>query len=315
MDLFSVGISHKRAPIEVREKLWFSRDEIPAALKELIKRSYKECVIISTCNRTEAYVVSPAEEPNVDALRDFLIKFKNARSAARPEHFYSFISCGVANHLFEVSAGIDSMIVGDVQILGQVKDAFSLSKEAGTNGFYTNRLFQCALHVGKRTRTETEIGEGAVSISYAAVELASKIFAHLDRKTILLIGAGKTGELTAKHLISKGAKDVIFANRTRRKAEELAQGLGGRIVDFTDLRPSLHEADIVISSISPRGYVLTAQDIQRVARERGNSPLVIIDIGVPRNIDPVVNRIRNVFLHDIDALQRIVGQNLEKRMR
>lgn len=315
MDLLSVGTSHKRAPIEVREKLWFSVDEVRAALKELTQHSYKECVIISTCNRTEAYVVSPSEEPKAESLRDFLIDFKNARSIACPEHFFSFISCGVANHLFEVAAGIDSMLAGDVQILGQVKEAINLSKESGTNGFYTNRLFQSALHVGKRSRTETEISEGAVSVSYAAVELASKIFAHLEKKTALLIGAGNTGELTAKHLVSKGVKDIFIANRTRSKAEELVQKLGGSIVDFEDLRPQLRHADIVISAISSPNYVLTVQDIQHVMRDRDNSPLFIIDIGVPRNVDPLVNKISNVFLHDIDALQRIVDQNLQKRTR
>lgn len=315
MDLLSVGISHKQAPIEVREKLWLSGEELRVALKELTHRTYKECVIISTCNRTEAYVISPSSGPNADSLRDFLVDFKDARSIARPEHFYSLISSGVANHLFEVASGIDSMVIGDVQILGQVKEAFNLAKEVGTNGFYTNKLFQTALHVGKRSRAETEISEGAVSVSYAAVELASKIFAHLDRKTALLIGAGKTGELTAKHLVSKGVKDVIVANRTQSKAEELVQKFGGTIVEFENLRGQLCHVDIVISSISSPNYVLTVQDIQHVMRERENRPLFIIDIGVPRNVDPLVNKIGNVFLHDIDALQRIVDQNLEKRGR
>ena len=315
MDLLSVGISHKRAPIEVREKLWFSADEVRAALKEATRQSYKECVIISTCNRTEAYVVSPSEQPNADQLRDLLIEIKGAQTVARMEHFDSFISCGVANHLFKVAAGIDSMIVGDVQILGQVKEAFNLSRELHTSGFYTNRLFQSALHVGKRTRSETEIGEGAVSVSSAAVELASKIFAHLEKKSVLLIGAGKTGELTAKHLVRKGIQNVMIANRTRRKAEELVQKLGGSIVDLGNLRAQLRHADIVLSSVSSPNYVLTAQDIQDVMRDRDNSPLFIIDIGVPRNVDPLVNKVNNVFLHDIDALQRIADQNFEKRTR
>ncbi len=315
MDILAVVTSHKIAPIEVREKLCFSRDETLAALQELKRRGYRECAIISTCNRTEAYVVSPLEDRGAETLRDALIDFKKARTIVRPDHFQSFISTEVAHHLFEVAAGIDSMVVGDVQILGQVKEAFNLSKNVGTSGLFTNRLFQSALHVGKRCRTETEISEGAVSISYAAVELASKIFAHLDRKTALLIGAGKTGELTPKHLVSKGVKDVIFANRTRAKAEDLVRKLGGCIADFQDLHAQLRRADIVISSVSSPNYMLTAQDIQRSMKGRDNTPLLIVDIGVPRNVDPRVNRISNVFLHDIDALQRLVDQNLEKRMR
>ena len=315
MDLLSVGLSHKRAPVEVREKLWFSPEEIREALKELSRQKYAECVIASTCNRTEVYVVSPSLNPSADALRDFLVEFKSARRVARPKHFYSFLSCGVANHLFEVASGMDSMVVGDSQILGQVREAFKFAQEEGTNGLFTNRLFQTALHVGKRVRTETEISDGAVSVSSAAVELAAKIFERLEKKSALLIGAGKTGELTAKHLISKGVQNVIIANRTQKKAQELVRRVGGSVVDFTEMKSRLRSVDIVISSVSSSDYVLTVEDLRDAMRGRENNPLIIIDIGVPRNVDPDVNSISNVFLHDIDALQRIVDQNLEKRAR
>ncbi|MDA8244853.1 MAG: glutamyl-tRNA reductase [Elusimicrobia bacterium] len=317
MDLLCVGLNHRTAPVDVREKLCFSREELREALPALRSGAFSECVLVSTCNRTEAYAVSPSGEPRPERLRDFLVDFKGARQAARPGHFYALRSGEAAKHLFELASGLDSMVLGDVQILGQVKDAFSLAAELSTSGLLLNRLFQTAFHVGKRSRAETGIGEGAVSVSFAAAELAAKIFERLDQKRVLLIGAGETGELTGRHLAGRGVRDLLITNRTRGKAEEVAGKLGGTAVDFDALHTHLRRADIVISSVSAPDYVLRAEDVRRAMgeRERDRGPLFLIDIGVPRNIDPLADEVGNVFLHDIDALQRIVDQNLDKRTR
>jgi glutamyl-tRNA reductase len=311
--LFNIGISHRTAPIDVRERLWLSKEEVRAVLPRLQANFFKECVVMSTCNRTELYGVPNGETIGVEPLREFLTDFKGVHSHIRPEHFYQYADHEAAAHLFRVASGIDSMMLGDVQVLGQVKNAYHLAEECKTLGVLNTRLFQAALHTGKRARTETKISEGAVSISYGAVELAGKIFADLHTKTVLLLGAGKTSELTVKHLRSKGINDILVSNRTRSKAEELVRTFGGRVIDFQNLREEAHVADIIISSVESPSYTLMAKDLSRVMKQRGNRPLFIIDIGVPRNIDPESNKIENVFLHDIDTLQVIVDKNLEKR--
>ncbi len=268
---------------------------------------------MSTCNRTELYGVPNGETVGVEPLRKFLSDFKGDDSHVRAEHFYQHEDGEAARQLFRVASGIDSMMLGDVQVLGQVKDAYHLAEECRTLGLLSTKLFQAALHTGKRARTETKISEGAVSISYGAVELAGKIFADLHSKTVFLIGAGKTSELTVKHLRSKGIRNILVSNRTRSRAEELVQTFGGKVIDFQNLRDEVHVADIIIASVESPSYTLMANDLSYVMKQRGNQPLFIIDIGVPRNIDPESNKIENVFLHDIDTLQLIVDKNLEKR--
>jgi glutamyl-tRNA reductase len=310
---FTIGISHRTAPIEIRERLWLSKDEVKAVLPRLQADLFEECAVISTCNRTEVYGVPSHEAVEPAAIMKFLTDHRSVGSIVRPEHFYSHVDREAVRQLLNVAAGIDSMMLGDVQILGQVKDAYRLAEESKTLGLLSTRLFQAALHTGKRVRSETKISEGAVSISYGAVELAGKIFADLHTKTVFLIGAGKTSELTVKHLRSKGIKNIIASNRTRSKAEELTREYGGSVVDFEKLRDEVHVADIIISSVEGPTHILTASDLSHVMKQRGNRPLFIIDIGVPRNIDPASNRIENVFLHDIDALHVIVDKNVEKR--
>lgn len=311
--LFNIGVSHRTAPIDVRERLWLSEEEVRTALPKLRASFFKECVVLSTCNRTELYGVPNGETPGVDSLRKFFSDFKGDNSYVRSEHFYLHEDREAARQLFRVASGIDSMMLGDVQVLGQVKAAYLLAEECRTLGLLSTKLFQAALHTGKRVRSETKISEGAISISFGAVELAGKIFADLHTKTVLLIGAGKTSELTVKHLRSKGIRDILVSNRTRGKAEELVQRFGGKVVDFQNLRDEVHIADIVISSVESPSYTLTANDLSYVMKQRGSQPLFLIDIGVPRNIDPESNKIENVFLHDIDTLQVIVDKNLEKR--
>jgi len=313
IQLTALSVNHRTAPIEVREQVWLSDDEIRQALRELKQEGFSECAILSTCNRTEIYAVADLPSPQGRPLLDFLLHFK-AVDGARPEHFASFFTCGAAKHLLRVASGIDSMVTGDIQILSQVKNAYDLATAEKTAGFYFSRLFQTALRTGKRARSESGIGEGAVSVSYAAVELASKIFADLGKKTALLIGAGETGELTATHLRGRGVGTLVVANRTRARAEELVAKLGGSVIDYDAVPAALHTADIVVTSVAAPGRVLAASDLHKAVKRRGANPLFIIDLGVPRNVDPAAKRIGNVFLYDIDALNTMVDKNLAKRL-
>jgi glutamyl-tRNA reductase len=242
-----------------------------------------------------------------------VIDSKETSGIVRTDHFSSRRGETAVRQLFRVAATVDSMVVGDVQILNQVKEAFNLARDAGSLGPVFHRLMQATLHVGKRVRAETSVCEGAVSVSYAAVELANKIFADLSRKAVLLIGAGETGELTLKHLQSRGIGTVTVANRTRARAEALVAGTGGTTVDFDRLGEALAGADIVISSVQSPGYVLGPDEIGRALKRRGNTPLFLIDIGVPRNVNPAAGKLENVFLYDIDALSTIVDRNMERR--
>ena len=319
MNLVAVGINHRTAPLEVREKLWMSNDEIRKTVASLKGAPFTECFIVSTCNRTELYGTYDDEgkgvdfAPDVDAIMDRLIQIKAAGGAVRHEHMYRLDSTNAVSHLFKVASGIDSMVIGDVQILSQIKEGFNIAYEEKAAGNLLHRLLQSTYHVGKRTRSETTIAEGAVSVSYAAVELANKIFSDLSKKSALLIGAGETGELTAKHLLGRGIGSIFVANRTKSKAEDLATSIGGKAVDFEAFQQMLSKVDIVVSSVASQQYVVTKADVQRAMKERSHDPLFIIDIGVPRNIDPEANKIDNVFLYDMDGISGIIDQNIQKR--
>ncbi|MEW6511004.1 MAG: glutamyl-tRNA reductase [Bacteroidota bacterium] len=311
MDLHAIGISHHTASLDVRERMWLSNEEIRGVLERVKGNLFHEAVLVSTCNRTELYGLGPVADET--ALKRLLIEFKGAGDAVRPEHFIGAASGSAVHHLFRVAAGIESMVIGDIQILNQVKEAFGIAREAGTMGPVLNRLMQATLHVGKRVRTETSICEGAVSVSYAAVELASKIFADLSKKSVLLIGAGETGELTLKHLLGKGIGHVKIANRTKEKAEALAGTFGGTVVEYDQMVEGLRTVDIVITSVNAPAYIVQPDDVHRVMKQRSNNPLFIIDIGVPRNVSPASRKIENVFLYDMDALSAIVDWNLDRR--
>jgi len=313
MNISCIGINHRTAPIEIRERMWFSSGEIQTALPALKEKFLQEAVLVSTCNRTELYYVPLAQGLNGEPLWHILASFKHAEPYLEERHFYSLTAGEAVRHMFRVSSGIDSMVLGDVQILSQMKDAYTEARDLRCTDILLNRLFPAAFHVGKRTRTETEIAEGAVSISYAAAELASKIFEDLSKRTALLIGTGETGKLTAKHLTGRNLGTLLLANRTRARAEELVAHLGGRVIDFQNILPELPQVDIVISSVESPNFVLSQNEIRQAMKQRGNKPLFIIDIGVPRNIDPLANTIENVFLNDIDALNHIVDKNLAHR--
>jgi glutamyl-tRNA reductase len=314
MNLHSIGISHHTAALEVRERMWLSDDEIKATLPRLKEQQHlAECVIVSTCNRTELYGVAGGDTVDEAALKRFLIDAKGAPPSVSADHFVGAHAGGAIAHLFRVAAGVESMVIGDVQILGQIKEGFNLAKETGTMGPVMNRLMQSTLHVGKRVRTETSICEGAVSVSYAAVELASKIYADLAKKSVLLIGAGETGELTLRHLVGRGIGQVKVANRTRERAEALVAAMGGTVIDYEEIVDALRSVDIVVTSVTSPSYIVQPEEVQKVMKQRSNNPLFIIDIGLPRNVNPAAGRIENVFLYDIDALSTIVDRNLDRR--
>ncbi len=313
MNLYCLGINHRTAPLEVREKLWFSDDETRATLPTLKNIYFEECVLVSTCNRTELYYIPKQQGENGEPIWKILAMYKNAGSFVQEHHFYALDALHAVKHLFGVASGIDSMVLGDIQILSQIKESFQIAKNVRCTGISLNRLFENALHVGKRSRTETEISAGAVSVSYAAAELASKIFEDLSKRTALLIGAGETGTLTAKHLASRSIGKLIITNRTRQRAEELAVQLQGHVVDFERIGAELESVDIIVSAVDSTTPILSASDLRQTMKLRGNRPLVIIDIGVPRNIDPAANSVSNIFLHDLDTLNHVIDINLTRR--
>jgi glutamyl-tRNA reductase len=313
MNLLCVGISHHTAPLDVRERLWFSSDEIRRTLPLLKPLSASESVLFSTCNRTELYVLMENGTIEPDVLKKLLIAQKSAAGKVQPSDMFMMTAGDAARHLFRVAASLDSMVLGDVQILAQVKEGFNLAIELGTAGVFMNRLFQLAFRVGKRTRTETEIGEGAVSISYAAVELAEKIFDDLQKKTAFVIGAGETAGLTATHLRGKNIGKLLITNRTQERAEQLAQKVHGTAIPFDSWCDALAESDIVISSVEVNRYIIQPSDIQSLVRKNRNGPLFVIDLGVPRNIDPQIKELENIFLYDLDTLNTMIDENLQHR--
>ena len=315
MHLTLVGLSHKTAPIEIREKLTFPAHRQADALSSLIATpEVAEAVILSTCNRTEIYALT-ATDASGDAVVDFLADYHGLDRHELARYLYHAQGEAAVRHLFRVVASLDSMVLGEAQILHQVKESYQASFDNGACGRVFNKLFRQSFEVGKRVRTETEIGENAVSISYAAVELAKKVFDTLEGRTILVVGAGKMSELTAKHLVSQGVHSVLVANRTYERAVELAERFEGEAIRYDDLFTRMSDADIVISSTSAAHFVVRKADVAGAMRGRGGRPLFLIDIAVPRDIDPEVNNLSNVFLYDIDDLNGVVEANLEERMR
>lgn len=316
MHTIVVGLNYKTAPVEIREKLSFIESELPQAMEALQKqKSILENVIVSTCNRTEIYAV-------VDQLhtgRHFVKQFLANWFDLPVETFSSYLTIReedeAIEHLFKVTAGIDSMVLGETQILGQVKKSFLSGQEIGTTGTVYNQLFKQAVTFAKRAHNETAIGENAVSVSYAAVELAKKIFGSLQRKHVAILGAGKMGELAIENLYGSGVGKVTVINRTFEKAESLAAKFHGEAKSMKELQCSLLEADILITSTGAIDYVIDYELMQFVERLRKGKPLFMVDIAVPRDIDPRVGDLPNVFLYDIDDLQGIVEANLAERER
>jgi glutamyl-tRNA reductase len=315
MNIISVGVNHKTAPIEIRERISLTETQNKEFITGLISGGLAhEAMVVSTCNRTELYVVPALEEVTGDYLKEYLISFKDARNEVRPEHFFGRFYCGTARHLFEVSSAIDSLILGEGQILGQVKNAYRIAAETQAAGILLTRLCHTAFSVAKKVKTKTKIMEGAVSVSYAAVELAQKIFSNLSVKKMLLIGAGETGELAAKHMFQKNARNIVITNRTQAKAETLAEELGtNKVLPFETFRDHLHEFDIIITAVSTKDYILSEAEMHQSMMRRKLKPVIILDLGLPRNVDPNIGKLQNMFLKDIDALKHIIDKNLERR--
>jgi glutamyl-tRNA reductase len=314
MKLLLTGISHKTAPVQMREKLAIAEAALPEALRELQNLGASEAVILSTCNRVEIALTAPDHaEPSL-VIDHFLEAWKGSANGF-DGHLYRFEARDAIQHLFRVAASLDSMVVGEPQILGQLKSAYAVAKSEGAVGGLLEQVLTRAFGVAKRVRTETGIGQMAVSVSYAAVELARQIFGSLDGRSVMIIGSGKMGELAAKHLRRSGIKRIFVTNRTWERAEEMAALFKGRAVEYTQFLSKLPEVDIVIASSGAPHYILNREDMQRVIAARKNKPIFLIDIAVPRNIDPAVNDIEGVFLKDIDNLEGVVDANIKERSK
>ena len=313
MRLFAVGISHRTAPVELRECLDFSRRGLDAALEALGARHLaREAVVLSTCNRAEIYAAAPSDDA-AESCGRFIADYNGVPWDAVAPHLVKYRGSEAADHLFRVAAGLDSLVVGEPQILGQVKSAYAAAAGLKTTGALTNRLFTSAFTVGKRVRSETRLGDGAVSVSYAAIALAKKIFGELKGLNVLVLGAGEMAKLTGVHLRAQQVKQLTVSSRTLQSAEALARHLGGRAVAWTAMTDALSAADIVVTATGSSEPVLTRAGVEEAMRPRRARPLFLIDIAVPRDVDPAVARLDQVFLYDIDDLQAIVQENLSRR--
>jgi len=313
MRLLAVGLSHRTAPVDVRERVDFARQGLGSALAALAGEGIgSEAVVLATCNRAEVYLVADSESAE-ESMARFISAYHEVEYASIAGHLYRHKGADVARHLFRVAAGLDSLVVGEPQILGQVKAAYSVAHEGRFTGAVTNRLFHAAFSAGKRVRSETGLAEGAVSVSYAAIGLAQKILGDLEDLHVLILGAGEMAKLTGLHLQAQHVKTVTIVSRTLQAAEDLARQLGGCALPWNDLEPALAAADIVVTATGASEPVLSRRLVEQAVRRRRNRPLFLIDIAVPRDVEPSVGDIEQVFLYNIDDLQSIVRENLTRR--
>lgn len=317
MNIIVLGLNHRSAPVDLRELLAIPESRIGEALNRLMAYSgIKEAMFLGTCNRVEVYAVVERDDLGFGQLEDFLVSthFSLSSDELFP-HLYRYNDDEAIRHLFRVAASLDSMVVGEPQILGQVKEAYEMALTHRSSGVILNKLVKKAISVGKSVRTNTRIGEYAVSVSYAAVELAKKVFSNLKQRVVLLVGAGEMGKLAAQHLVSQGVKEVLLTNRNHHRALLLAERFNGHAVPYEELGNVLPRADIIICATGAPHYVIDKEDIESAVHQRMNRPIFLIDITVPRNIDPGVKDVDNAFLFDIDDLKAHVGQNQEERLR
>jgi len=312
MNLLAISINHRTAPVELREALFLKEDEARSFIKLAKENLLKEGLILSTCNRTEIFGVPASGELSHQKIQELLLRFKPSQNITE-EHFQKYISRDAVKHLFSVATGIDSLLVGDNQVFKQVKDSFQISEETNFAGYFMHRIFDSAIRAGKRAISETKISDGAVTVSYAAVQLTEKIFSNLNKKSALIIGTGETGEIAAKHLVGKGIGNLAVTNRTLEKAEKLAEELKAKVLSFSDFKEAIFKYDIIISATSSPEILLTKDDIKKAIKKRNNQPFILMDIAVPRDIDPESKKLDYVFYHDLDSLNVIVEQNLTKR--
>ncbi|HLO10895.1 MAG TPA: glutamyl-tRNA reductase [Pseudoneobacillus sp.] len=316
MHILVVGINYKTAPVEIRERLTFNPNELADAMKKLqTKKSILENVIVSTCNRTEIYAVVDQLHTGRYYMKEFLSEWFQMDQLEFVPYLFIYEQEGAINHLFNVACGLNSMVLGETQILGQVRSSFLQGQEEKTTGTVFNQLFKQAITLAKRAHSETDIGANAVSISYAAVELAKKIFGSLSNKHVLILGAGKMGELAIQNLHSNGVNKVTVINRTFEKAQNLASRFSGIAKTLQELNVALAEADILISSTGANDFVITKEMMLSVEKMRKGKPLFMVDIAVPRDLDPRLAELDNVFLYDIDDLEGIVEANMKERQK
>jgi len=328
MNVVVIGLSHHSSPVELRERFAFAETKIPDALKSLRNSGFAEAVILSTCNRVEIYAATALEPAEVFVeLKNFLVRSSgllDGRDRVLEQvhgqdvpfsgnELYALAEPQSLQHLFKVACGLDSMVLGETEILGQLKQAYALAQAHGHTGARLNKAFQRAFHAAKHVRTLTGIQRGSVSVASAAVELAGKIFSSLPEREVLVIGAGETSEKTARALLSRGARSILVANRSHERAVALATELGGRAVPFDDWAAEFEKIDIVISSTSAPHHILDRAKLEPLMKARKQRPLLLIDIAVPRDIDPAVNFLENVYLYNIDDLQAIADDHLKQR--
>ncbi|WP_309120349.1 glutamyl-tRNA reductase [Paenibacillus sp.] len=314
MHIVVVGLNYRTAPVEVRERFTIAPERLPQAIREMKSwKSVLECVIVATCNRTELYAVVDRDSFCPQHVRNFMASWFGIAKDEFAPYLYTYEDDEAKRHLFRVACGLDSMVLGETQILGQVRDAFLLAQQERATGTLFNMLFKQAVTVAKKAHSETGIGENAVSVSYAAIELGKSIFGSYRNKSVLIVGAGKMSELTVKHLSASGAERIAVTNRTYERAVELAGKFGGQAYPFDRLPSLLSEADVVISSTGSNATILSKRDMEAAMRERSGRPMFMIDIAVPRDLDPDIHDVPNVYLYDIDDLEGIVEANLELR--
>ena len=314
MELIVIGLNHKTASIDLRERMAFAEDQMETALHQVKSLpSLKENMILSTCNRVEIYAAVRETEKAVLDLKHFLSQYHGLPLKEFEKNLYSFLGEEAVKHIFRVASSLDSMVVGEPQILGQIKSAYEMAVESKTSGIILHRLLHRAFHVAKRVRTETKIGDSAVSVSSVAIELAQKIFETLEKKTVLLIGAGEMCELAARHLVSGGVEKVWVTNRTYDRAVALAQEFNGEAIPFDEMNQGLKKVDIVISATDSPQYLIRHDQMAKVIKERKQKPVFFIDIADPRDIEPSVGEIENVYLYNIDDLKKVADENIKDR--
>jgi glutamyl-tRNA reductase len=316
MKVLVIGLNHKTADVETREKIAFTGAKLEEGVFGLRKiPEVKEVALLSTCNRVEIYACVSDTAAAAENIKNFLASFHNLIRKDFEGSLYSHTESDAVRHVLRVASSLDSMVVGEPQILGQLKDVFDFALSKKTTGILLNKLFKKAISTAKRVRTETKIAENAVSISFAAVELAKKIFTDLSGKSFMLLGAGEMAELAARHLVNNGVKEVAVVNRTYERGCEMAGEFKGRAVRFEDFLHELALMDIIICSTGAPSYILVREQMNKVMKERKHRPVFIIDISVPRNIDPEINKIENVYLYDVDDLQEVIDSNILERQK
>lgn len=313
-DIVLLGLNHKTAPVELRERLAFSKDGVDDALEALKKEPViSEVLICSTCNRVEILIASENGQAAVETAKATISEFKNIPVPQFEGALYIHKGDEAVRHIFRVASSLDSMMVGEPQILGQIKEAYRIAVTKETSGIILNRLLHRTFFVAKRVRSETGIGDNAVSISYAAIELGRKIFGTLEGKKVLLVGAGEMAELAVEHLIRNKVGDIFVANRTFKRGVDLAKKFKGQAIRFEEIAETLKIVDIIISSTGSPDYVVKRDYVKGIMRSRRNRPVFFIDIAVPRDIDPEINRINNAYVYDIDDLKGVIDENIDER--